>query len=345
MENMRPSMTTWRRTGLICWLTGALLWPTMILAQEVPPDEAALTEAAPGASDEAGAAAEPDIDAHDVGYVSDRFFFVGHDEQGRVVLSLQSGRGRDGHEWQAEHAAVLHEEKRGWVELKGSGTFKNKEKDLLKIPDSGAFEFQGGPAYGFIITSVPNAMTLRIGPIVEHLSQVQESGIHRMGSAAAVLGWGARVIEGRVIHEHRLIPEFNPLNRVYVGTWKDFQGFFIQTEDGADFYVHSQEAGRLSPLLGEQAGFHAINGKGEQLQDAKVKVLSRELALGAYRWPTRWRVEWQAENGMRMAEFTLIDQHVLSNWVVGGVAMGIVEGKLNDGRQTHTVYGLAELLM
>ncbi len=338
-------MTRWGRARLICGLAGVFLWPIPSIAQEVPSEEAAQTEAAPATSEEAETAAEPDIEAHDVIYVSDRFFFVGQDERGRVVLSLQSGRGRDGNVWQGEHAVVIHEEERGWIELKGSGSFKNKQKDLLKIPSTEAFEFQGGPAFGFIITSTPNAMTLRIGPIVEHLSQTQTSGIHRMGSAAAVLGWGARVIEGRVIYEHRLIPEYNPLNRVYVGTWKDFQGFFIRTENGADFYVHSQEAGRLSPLLGEQNGFHATNGKGEQLQDAKVKVLSRELALGAFRWPTRWRIEWQGVNGVRMAELTLIDQHVMSNWVVGGAAIAIVEGKLNDGRHTHTIYGLAELLM
>lgn len=350
-------MTTWRPARLICCLASALLWPTAIMAQETPseeavqaeapaqPDQTTQTEADRAAADEAEAPAEPDLEAHGVLYASDRFFFVGQDGQGRVVLSLQTSRGRDGNEWQAEHVAVIHEEERGWIELKGSGSFKNKKKKLLTIPDSEAFEFQGGSAYGFVITSTPNALTLRIGPVVEHLTRIQESGVHRMGSAAAVLGWGARVIEGRVIHEHRLIPDYNPLNRVYVGTWKNFQGFFVQTESGGDFYVHSQEAGRLSPLLGEQDGFHATNGKGERLQDAKVKVLSRELALGAYRWPTQWRIEWQGGNGLQMAELTLIDQHVMSNWVVGGAAVGIVEGKLNDGRQTHTIYGLAELLM
>ncbi len=356
-------MTTWKQAGLMCCLVGAFLWPTLSMGQEMVQGEAAQTESGPAPGGEAGidawagaepaakpaaeaeTDAEPDIESHDVLYVSDRFFFVGQDEQGRIVLSLQCSRGRDGHDWQAEHVAVLHEEKRGWIELKGSGSFKNKKKQLLRMPDSEDFEFQGGPDYGYIITSTPNALTLRIGPIVEHLSHINESGIQRMGSAAAVLGWGARVIEGRVIHEHRLIPEYNPLNRVYVGTWKDFQGFFVQTESGGDFYVHSQETGRLSPLLGEHDGFHATNGKGERLQDATVKVLSRELALGAYRWPTRWRIEWQGGDGVRMAELTLIDQHVMSNWVVGGAAMAIVEGKLNDGKETHSVYGLAELLM
>lgn len=350
-------MTTWRGVRLIWCLAWGLLWPAVGPAQESPTDDATLagtaaqieslaeTDAAPGTVEEQETAREPDIAAHDVLYVSDRFFFVGQDGRGRVVLSLQSGRGRDGSQWQAKHLGVVHEEERGWIELKGSGTFTNTRRELLTIPDSEAYEFQGGPAYGFIITSTPNALTLRIGPIVEHLSRAQPSGVHRMGSAAAVLGWGARVIEGRVIYEHRLIPDYNPLNRVYVGTWKDFQGFFVRTESGHDFYVHRQETGRLSPLLGEQDGFHATAGKAERLQDAEVKVLSHELALGAYRWPTQWRIQWQGENGVRMAELTLIDQHVMSNWVVGGAALGIVEGKLNDGRSTHTIYGLAELLM
>lgn len=350
-------MRTWRQVRLICCLTAAFLWSTVTLAQErapddapqpgasAPTDEAAGTGAAPATGDEAEPAAEPDLAAQDVVYVSDRFFFIGEDGQGRVVLSLQSGRGRDGNQWQADLVAVIHEEERGWIELKGSGSYTNKKKQLLTIPDSEAFEFQGGPAYGFIITSTPNALNLRIGGIVEHLSRIRESGVHRMGSAAAVLGWGARVVEGRVIYEHLLVPEYNPLNRVYVGTWKDFQGFFVRTEIGNDFYVHSQETGRLSPLLGLQDGFHATTGKAERLEDAQVKVLSRELALGAYQWPTQWRIQWQGENGVRMAELTLIDQHVMSNWIVGGAALGIVEGKLNDGTRTYTVYGLAELLM
>src|SRR5437879_12894206 len=69
-------------------------------------------------------------------YVSDYLSFVGRDEQGYVAFALDTNRGRDGDVYQAEHFAVLHDERQGWVDLAGNGAYDNMEKALLGLPDS-----------------------------------------------------------------------------------------------------------------------------------------------------------------------------------------------------------------
>lgn len=330
-------MLRWGRLLLACLVTGTGLVSCPALGgAEASEDPSRLPK------DKAVA-----LTAHELLYVSDYFSFVGQDPEGRVAFALDTNRGRDGREWQAEHVAVLHVEGHGWVEIEGAGRYPNEEKTLAEIPDSAAFQFDGTPLYGFVISSPPNGLTLRIGPITEHLARDEPDAQFRMGSAPAVLAWGGRVLEGRVIHEHLLVPDYNRLSRVYVGTWNDFQAFYAVTEAGGDLYLHSQKSGRLSSLVGKLDGFLANGERVERLSEATVTVLGRELALGAYRWPTQWRIEWPGEEtgGPRVLELTVSDHRVMSNWVLGGFAMGIVTGTIVDGERTRHVYGLAEVLM
>ena len=96
-------------------------------------------------------------------YVSDYFSFVGKDSQGHVAFALDNNRGVDGKKFQAEHFVVLHDAGRGWIEVKGNGAYDNSQGDLLKIPDSPSFRFQGTPETGMSIVSGANHLTLTVG--------------------------------------------------------------------------------------------------------------------------------------------------------------------------------------
>ena len=46
---------------------------------------------------------EPSSSVSSLHYVSDYFSFIGQEDRGHVAFALDTNRGRDGKEWQAEH--------------------------------------------------------------------------------------------------------------------------------------------------------------------------------------------------------------------------------------------------
>ena len=278
-------------------------------------------------------------------YVSDYFSFVGEDEQGHVAFALDNNRGRDGEAYQAEHFLVLHDENEGWIEVTGNGDYENINAELISIPDSDSFRFEGTPRDGMIIRSPINQVTLRMEPIPELLVRTEDQSLFRMGSAPAVLEWADRTLTGRVIYEYIYKPDFNRLTRTTFGLWKDFQGFYISIDGNGDFYLHSQQSEKFGSLVGKLIGFSVFDGQVDQVKDVELEVLKRKLTWGFYRWPTEWRITWTGKGGSAIMQFRLMDRRVLANWIIGGFAMGIIKGEIVYNGREWPFYGLAELLM
>ncbi len=284
-------------------------------------------------------------------YVSDYFSFIGKDDQGYVAFALDNNRGRDGDAFQAEHFVVLHDERRGWIEVVGGGAYENGTEELRAIPDSAYFQFQGSASEGVTIVSPKNDLTLRIEPIASRHSRDAGGGSSWMGSAEGVLEWAGRTLKGRVIYEYLLIPEFNRLTRTYFGLWNEFQGFYLTIEDegrgdgGGDVYVRSHLSERLAPVVEPVAGYVVLRGEAENLREVKIESLNRAQALGLYQWPTKWRVSSEGREGAVSLHLELSQRRVMANWVIGGFAMGILRGELRYKGRRQPVYGLAELLM
>ncbi|MFQ5992005.1 MAG: hypothetical protein ACE5NA_06165 [Nitrospiraceae bacterium] len=278
-------------------------------------------------------------------YVSDYFSFVGGDDKGLVAFALDTNRGRDGDEYQAEHFVVLHDEQAGWTEVAGNGDYENQEGKLLAIPNSSFFQYQGSPATGMKILSPENKLTLRVEPIVERHSNMQGESKFIIGSAPAVMEWAGRTLKGRIIYEYLYMPDFNRLSRTYFGLWKEFQGFYVSVEGKGDLYVHNQRSKKLTPLIGGLVGFTVLDGQADKMDDLAITVLKRALALGFYRWPKEWELKWVGTHGTASVKFKLSDRKVLKNWVIGGFAMGVIRGEIAYNGRTWPFYGLAELLM
>ncbi len=278
-------------------------------------------------------------------YVSDYFSFVGMDDTGHVVFALDNNRGRDGKDYQAEHFAVLHDEREGWIKVTGDGAYENVGEELLTIPDSMGFRFEGTPRSGMTIFSATNKIVLRVEPITERLAHTLADAEFWMGSAPAVLEWQGRTLKGRVIYEYLYLPDFNRLTRTYWGLWKDFQAFYIALDDASDLYLHSQKSEKLSALTGDLIGFALIDGRPDPLEGLDLEVTRRRFTPGFYRWPVGWRLMWARGGSPVEIKFDLVDRIVLSNWVIGGFAMGIVKGEIFYEGANRPFYGLAELLM
>ncbi len=278
-------------------------------------------------------------------YVSDYFSFVGRDEQGYVMFALDNNRGQDEDTWQAEHLAVLHDERKGWVPLQGSGSYENTRKELERIPDSSFFQFHGDQATGISIESAANHLSLVVDPIPNRVTQTYQEGEYRLGSAAGVLTWQGRTIKGRVIYEYLMMPEFNRLSRTYWGLWKHFQGLYVVVEGLGDLYVHSQESDMLAPLVGTLNGFLALDDKTATFQVLQATLLDHSQAWGLYRWPTGWGINWVSQEGSGHARLALYDMKTMGNWVIGGFAMGVVRGTVYFNGKDYPAYGFAELIM
>jgi hypothetical protein len=279
-------------------------------------------------------------------YYSDYFSFVGRDSKGWVAFALDNNRGQDGKGFQAEHFVVLHDEHQGWIRVRGNGSYPNPNQELKSIPNSKAFQFKGNPEQGITIERPANQINLSLKPVNYQLENKRGLAHLRMGSAPAILHWGGRTIQGRVIYEYIFLPEFNRLSRSYSGLWKDFHGIYLSVEGGGDFYYHSQQSDLLKPLVGEVAGFFYLPQKPTELiSKLNIKATDFEQAKGSYKWPTSWQGSFLRGQDTYNFKGNLSKLNTISNWVTGGFAMGILTGEITKNKRTYTVYGLGELLI
>lgn len=286
-----------------------------------------------------------ELEAEKLAYASDYISFVGQDDQGMVAFALDTNRGRDGDTWQAEHFAVLYDKRRGWQPVVGNGPYPNDAKALINIPDSEAFAFFGTTREGLRIQSHSNQLDVEISPVKTYIDRRKGLAEYRVGAAPAVLSWQGRLVEGRVIHEYLFLPAFNRLSRRYAGTFDDFQGIYAAVDGIGDLYLHRQKGRALAPLTGREDGFLVLDGAGGKLEAIEIEVTARAFALGFYRWPTAWRGRLSLHGKDYTLELLLNKKHNIANWVMGGFAMGVVNGALTSAEESRSVYGLGELIM
>ena len=280
-------------------------------------------------------------------YVSDFFSFVGRDTSGRVAFTLDNNRGKDGNTWQAEHLVILlHDEHKGWKELEGTGQYDNTEKLLAKIPNSPYFDFSGDPTSGLTITNTQYKLTLEINPIKERVSRKDGDSHYRMGSAAGILQWQGRTLTGWVIHERLEMADFNRLTHQYFDLWTESYGIYAWVDGSPDFlYFHKQaNETRLTPLVGNLVGFGVFANNGEHLQNLKLTVMDSTQAWGLYQWPRNWNGQWIGRKGLGSITMDISDLQVISNFILGGLAMGIIQGEITYEGNTRKIYGMGELL-
>ncbi len=75
-------------------------------------------------------------------------------QRGRSLLPWTITEGEPGDKFQAEHFVCLHDEKKGWIEVQGSGIHPNPKRELKRIPDTEFFQFTGTPCGGRCLLGV-----------------------------------------------------------------------------------------------------------------------------------------------------------------------------------------------
>ncbi len=280
-------------------------------------------------------------------YVSDFFAFTGRDTVGHVTFALDNNRGQDGDTWQTEHLLVLlHDEHKGWQNLDGAGSYENTKKILFTLPNSPYVTFTGEPSTGLKIKHHESHLNLQVQPIHKHVTRKDGPSHYQIGSASATMTWQGRTLTGWVIHEHLEMVNFNRLTHQYFDLWTESYGLYAWVENSSDFLnVHQQaEDTPLTPLIGKVVGFAETNQKGESLQNLKLTVKDSTQAIGFYQWPQGWTGQWSGQHGAGSLNVQISDLQVISNFILGGLAMGIIQGNITYQGQTRKIYGMAEVL-
>ncbi len=286
-----------------------------------------------------------ELDSLKLAYYSDYFSFVGWDELGPVAFAIDNNRGQDGESWQAEHFVVLYDAQSGWQAPSGNGAYDNSAKSLEQIPDSDYFTFSGDVSSGMVISSAVNGLHLELEQIKPVIDNARGLSAYRLGSAAATLHWNERTLKGRVIHEYLFLPAFNRLTRTYFGVFDDFHGVYAAIDQRGDFYFHSQKSDFLVELTGYDEGFIVLNGTAVALNNFSPRVEGRRQGRGFYRWPLGWSGTFSALAAQYQFDLRIEHQSMIANWVIGGFAMGIVQGDLKKDGVVLPVFGIGELIM
>jgi len=213
-----------------------------------------------------------------------------------VVLALSTSRGRDGKTYQAEHFVQMHDEQQGWIKVKGNGQYDNVTEELLSMPNSQDFQFQGTAKNGLTVISPSNHFTLTLEPISERISKKTNGGHFWMGSAPAIMEWKNRDLKGRVFYESILLLNFNRLTHLYWDLLAEFQGFYMSVDGVGDLYLHSQEGELMPPLIGGLNGFLAVKEETENIQDLQLNAVDFSQGFGFYWWPDKWEAGWSSTN-------------------------------------------------
>jgi hypothetical protein len=282
-------------------------------------------------------------------YYSDYFSFIGQDDHGYLLLALDNNRRSDTHKFEAEHFGVLYAEHQGWIDLVGTGEYPNPLGILSKIPDSVAFQFVGSLQRGIRIQSRINDLRLEINPLGIRLEKAQEERSQLWGNAAAVLYWQGRIIPGRVIYQRSRQTDDKRLSHRYSRNWDNFQGFYLALQIGPpaswqDIYLHAEGAKDPATI-----GFVDTGRDQVEISAPDLQVNKKGWALGFYRWNKSWQMHLKPTPTPELPDpltpvLTLkqVSRQNISNWLVGGFAMSVVEGTLEvDGRSCR-VLGFAE---
>jgi hypothetical protein len=280
-------------------------------------------------------------------YFSDYFSFVGRDEAGYVFLAHDNNRGRTGDRYFADHWIAMYDDATGWVDVKGSAHYPNTSKTLADIPDSEHFSFSGSRDSGMRISGASNDLTLTVGALPRTLYRQNGDGVFWVGGAPAVLQWKDRKLVGRVLFEYLERNNWNRFTADFGANWQNFNGLYLLTSTGADFYAHFHERQGGSDLNGRLVGLASWSAPAP-LTELNFKIPGTVTVPGrTYRCPSRWQVDFEyAEKAWRLDLDTAHRQHV-ADWEKGGFFMATVQGQITarDGSETHEVIGWAELLL
>lgn len=284
-------------------------------------------------------------------FYSDRFIFrsKGLDDLMIVVFAFERGRQEEG--YYGEFLGAIFERNR-WAFFEGNDKYAYASPDLKKIFPSYYAKVDGSPVSGFQLEYDGGDFTVKVssGPVQE-VTHPQSSAVldKKIGVAEAVLTVHGREHWGDLIHESLFWKGFNGLRR-YKGLYKNYQGFYLKSEEGQQIYFHKNSADRRAFLKKYAFSESPLSEAGVIFyQNKEVHRFTTPIALteidrtmppfALYKIPERWEVTVNPHYG---SLFLWSRKKLSINWLLGGYVVMAIEGVLKNGETEERFWGFAE---
>jgi hypothetical protein len=256
----------------------------------------------------------------------DYFSFFGRDARGTVGFAIDNARGRSCDEWNARHFVAFQDEHRGWLRVDGDGGYVNATKDIKRIPPSTHFKFDGDRRTGITMVSPSNGLKLVSRAYPASLVRRDGDELYTMSVAPAQFEWSGRRITGRMIHEE-IISSRRNLDRLDTATvWRNYNGFYLLTDTGHDFYFHRYDGEPLRALYGREVGIASWDGAAP-IASLRFEITeAKPSGTGRFDWPMAWRCEFKYRTRRYRLSLKTKSWNYIYDWQSGGFAMSIVEG-------------------
>ncbi len=284
-------------------------------------------------------------------FYSDRFIFRSNtlDDLTIVVFTFERGRQEEG--FYGEFMGAIFERNR-WAFFEGNDKYAYASSDLKNIFPSYYAKVGGSSVSGFQMEYDGGDFTIKVssGPEKELLHTQNGATLNKkMGIAEAVMTVHGKEHWGDLIHESLFWKGFNGLRR-YNGLFKDYQGFYLRSEEGQQIYFHKNSADQnafktrynLPEALLQETGVVLHQDKAPLHFEKPIRLNPIERStppFALYKIPKRWEVVVNPEYG---SLFLWSRKKKSINWLLGGYVIMAIEGVIKHSEKEERLWGFAE---
>lgn len=272
-------------------------------------------------------------------FCSDYFVFVGEDDLGQVVFTLESTRSRKKAKGKVKtkHELYMYDSNQGEIELEGDGKYKNKAKVIATIPHSESFQFKGNVETRLTIKSKLNDLKLSLKglKIVEEV--LSDSATYTVRTGRVDLTWKGRVLEGFVQHQSLCLNDLQEKD-VYAQSKKErlYESLFFNIENKGLLHIFQINNPILKQYMGEVGGLLTISSMYQSLSDVSIKATPVEALPSA--WNGTFNIEEIKYN------YSIRKEEKATNTKTShrGKKIALARGTLDMNGQMFQLYGLIE---
>ena len=276
-------------------------------------------------------------------YSTDTILFTGRDEQGSLVVLLEFERGKKRTAFQYAHKAIAYDQRTGWSKMLGNGRQRNLKRELIGIPSSEFYTFDGSPLEGMHIESAKNEFLLSIAPFQKTLALEVDASECWMGSAPASLEWKGRMTAGRVIYDSFFLVNYNGMLRRFRRKKRSRQVISLTVSRHGDLRFFRKNHPAYEKITGNLGGFGWLNNTKGTLQAMELRVRHTDSGMGFFRWPSAWEGAFVLGDTSYSFDLMLTERLVRRNSLTGGEAIGILQGTLQSKKGNADLFGIVDV--
>lgn len=268
-------------------------------------------------------------------FYQDRFIFKNKsvDDLFIVVFAFERGRQKEG--YYGEFFGAVFEQMQ-WSFFEGNGNYSYASSNLETIFPSYYAKVEGSAVSGFVVEYDGGDYTVKLssGPVHSVYTVFESETLNKhTGIAEAVVTVDGKEYWGDLVHETLSWKGFEGLTR-HKGLYKNYEAFYLKTEDGRQIFFHKNRADRQG-FLKKYHLLDTLKAEGGVVLEGLKTLYTFEPPIvlsstsrvtppfALYTVPERWEVPINADFG---SLFLWTRARASINWVLGGYFIMAIEG-------------------